>query len=256
MDGPLLSVITVTRDDRAGLARTRASLDAQGWREFEWLVADGGSTDGTLGDLARDPPHWWDSRVDGGPFGGMNRAMGQAQGRYLLFLNGGDRLAGPGVLAGVAAALRAGSPDLLYGDALEDPGTGHLALKPSRHWRWVWYGMPAHHCAILYRRDLVADMEFDMSYRIAADYAFTLEAIRRACRISRMPSALAVFAPDGLSRRHAALGRQEQDRIRAEILGLPQGVRRCISALQFCMASLRSAHPAAYAYLRFGRKQS
>lgn len=257
MGQPLLSVITVTKDDRAGFAATRRSLAGQRWTGFQWLVADGGSQDGTLEDLPGPGPvpDWWDSRADGGPFVGMNRAMAQARGRYLLFLNGGDRLADPDSLGAVAALLEAESPDLLYGHALEDPGTGRMALKPCRHWRWAWYGMPAHHCAMVYGRSATAGLRFDEGLRVAADYAFTLQAIRRSRHIRIWPEPLAVFAPGGLSRRLPALGRREQDRVRAEVLRLPSVARHAITVAQLCMAGIRQAHPATYAYLRFRRTE-
>lgn len=251
---PLLSIITVVRDDPAGLAATRDSLAAQVWQGFEWLVADGGSAPATLAVLNTPGPvpHWLDSRPDGGPFAGMDRAMAVARGDYLLFLNAGDSLADDHVLADLRSHLTA-CPDMLYGDSLEDPGDGVVRVKPSRHWRWAFYGMPAHHCAILYRRALVADLRMDQGYRIAGDYAFTLAALRRAGTVIRLPRVMARFAPGGLSRRHAALGRAEQFRIRRTVLGVCATVAGTIWLLQIVASVIRGISPSGYAFWRFRR---
>lgn len=252
MPTPLISIITVTRNDRAGLAATRASLGMQSWQGFEWRVADGGSTDDSLAALHGPgrQPDLLDSRPDGGPFAGMDRAMAGAAGDYLLFLNGGDCLAGPAVLAQLLPAL-AMAPDLVYGDALEDPGDGQVRVKPSRHWRWCFYGMPAHHCAILYRRDLLTGLRFDCGYRIAGDYAVTAAALARARTCRRLPMVIASFAAGGLSRREAALGRQEQDRIRREVLRLGAPLSSAIRVLHIVAAWVRQRSPGLYAVARF-----
>lgn len=251
---PFFSIVTVVKDDAAGLIRTRESLRGQGWRDVEWLCADGGSTDGTAellagwaGELA-----WWRSGPDGGPFAAMNEAAARARGRYLLFLNGGDRLASGDVLAAVAAqAVRHGFPGLLYGDTLEDPGDGRPRLRPARDVRHAWYGMPAHHCALFYRRDIVAGLAYPAGYRIAADYAYTLAALARVPDPLRLRMTVAEFAPGGLSRRHPALGRREQDHIRRDLLGMGPVSRGAIMAMQHLSSGLRRLAPATYACIRF-----
>ncbi|WP_029011711.1 glycosyltransferase [Niveispirillum irakense] len=255
---PLISIITVVRNDAAGLAATKASITAQGPVDYEWLVADGGSDDDTLSVLDQPGPRpdWLDSRPDGGPFAGMDRAMRQARGTYLLFLNAGDRLAGPGVLAALIPHMTGvGAADILYGDSIEDPGDGKPRCKPARHWRWAFYGMPAHHCAILYRRTLLAGLCFDQGYRIAGDYAVTLDALRRAQRIVQLSVIIAAFAPGGLSRRHATLGREEQKRIREIHFSFPTPIFFAITMLQTVAENLRHLSPKLYAFGRFRRYQ-
>lgn len=252
MTGPALSVITVVRDDPDGLTATRDSLAAQVWRDFEWLVADGGSGPVTLA-LLRGPgprPDWLDSRPDGGPFAGMDRALAAAGGTYVLFLNAGDCLSDPDVLADLAPLLARG-PDLLYGDSLEDPGDGRVRRKPARHRRWAFYGMPAHHCAIFYRRAQLTGLQLDTGYRIAGDYAFTLSVLRRATRVVRTARIVARFAPGGLSRRMAALGRHEQYLIRRRLLMMPATFAAGICLLQIAASSLRHLWPKGYAFWRF-----
>ncbi|MDG5496855.1 glycosyltransferase [Niveispirillum sp. BGYR6] len=255
MGTPALSIITVVRQDRAGLAATRASLGTMP-TGVEWLVADGGSTDDTLAALngPGPQPDWLDSRADGGPFGGMDRALAQARGEFVLFLNAGDRLADPTMLSTLLALTQArDAADLIYGDAAEDPGDGLIRRKPARHWRWAFYGMPAHHCAILYRRQLLAGLRFHCGYRIAGDYAVTVQALARTTAICRIPLLIACFAPGGLSRRQAARGRDEQHHIRMYYLKLSPSLSLALKLLQSVAAILRKYIPKTYALMRFRR---
>lgn len=254
MTAPLLCIITVVCRNRAGLAATRASLGSNLPKGVEWLVADGGSEDDTLAALngPGPQPHWLDSRPDGGPFGGMDRALVHATGTHVLFLNAGDQLAGADILGELLALLAEPQPpDLIYGDTAEDPGDGHFRRKPARHWRWAFYGMPAHHCAILYRRTLLEGLKFDCGYRLAGDYAVTLESLQRAREIRRIPLLLATFASGGLSRQHAALGRNEQHLVRLYQLKMPAFVSQTIKLLQIVAGSFRKHIPKWYAIVRF-----
>ncbi len=161
---PRVSVVTVTLDDLNGLAATHASLREQTFRDFEWVVADGGSTDGTpefLASLA-EAPAWWRSGPDGGLYDAMNRGLGVASGEYLLFLNAGDRLASADTLARlVRAASAAGRPDLVYGDSVESGSDGRPLLKRARSHRTAWWGMFAQHQSMAFRREALIGLSYD-----------------------------------------------------------------------------------------------
>ncbi|HYH22139.1 MAG TPA: glycosyltransferase family 2 protein [Azospirillum sp.] len=254
MTTPRLSIVTVVRNDLPGLLATRGSLRSQSWQGFEWIVVDGASTDGTAEWLAAHPdePAWWRSAPDGGVYDAMNVALEHASGHHLLFLNAGDTLPGPGTLADVAAALKAApDTDFLYGDALERFGDGRTALKPARSHRFAFYGMFTHHQAMVYSRALVGGLRYPTRFAIAADYAFTMQALASARRVVRLPHPLCVFAAGGLSQRRAALGRREQSLIRRELIGLGPLPCAVIAAVQAVFAMLRRYLPSLYEKGRF-----
>lgn len=116
--GPAFSVVTVVRNDIEGLKRTWRSLATQTCSDFEWLVIDGASTDGTpewLQALA-DERLRWISEPDRGIYDAMNKGIGRVQGEIVQFLNADDVLASPDVLSQV--------------------------LKSHRHLGWAWaYGL-------------------------------------------------------------------------------------------------------------------
>ena len=95
-----LSIITVNYNNREGLQKTIDSVICQTWRDFEWIVIDGGSTDGskTLIEEYQDHFAYWCSEPDKGIYNAMNKGIAKAKGEYLQFLNSGDVLYSPACL--------------------------------------------------------------------------------------------------------------------------------------------------------------
>ncbi len=250
----LFSVVTVVRDDLAGLVRTHASLEAQQCRDFEWIVVDGDSRDGSRDWLEanRSRIGWWRSAPDGGIYDAMNIGLGVASGRYVLFLNAGDALAEAGTLAAVATALAgAGWPDFCYGDAFETGPGGRLLLKPARSHRRVWYGMFTHHQAMFCRRAILAGLAFNPAYPVGADYAFTIEVLGRARSHHRVSRPVCIFAPGGCSQRMASSGRRDQSLIRKSLLKHSIVRRWLIHALQLIVYNSRKYLPHVFCALRY-----
>lgn len=104
---PKISVITVNYNNREGLRATLQSTLAQTYSDYEYIVIDGGSTDGSktlLEDQATRVDHWV-SEPDGGIYPAMNKGIAIASGEYLLFMNSGDTFYDAEVLEQVAPAL-------------------------------------------------------------------------------------------------------------------------------------------------------
>ena len=112
---PLLSVVTVVLNDLPGVTRTARSLASQQWRDFEWIVIDGGSTDGTHDFLAEAEPRpaFMASESDRGTYDAMNKGLARASGDLVVYLNSGDRLTHPRVLA--SAVRRLGGAEVTWG---------------------------------------------------------------------------------------------------------------------------------------------
>jgi hypothetical protein len=96
---PVISVISITFRDPAGLGRTLASARAQEAASFEHIVVDGGGDPETRELLEADPTLRWVSEHDEGRYDAMNKGARLAHGELLWFMHGGDCFAGPGVLA-------------------------------------------------------------------------------------------------------------------------------------------------------------
>lgn len=94
MESPLLSVITINFNNADGLKKTLESVVNQTWKDFEYLVIDGGSTDGgqKLIEQYNDKIDYSVSEKDKGIYNAMNKGILKAKGKYLLFINSGDCL--------------------------------------------------------------------------------------------------------------------------------------------------------------------
>jgi putative colanic acid biosynthesis glycosyltransferase len=241
---PLFSIITVSKDNKAGFQQTRESVKLQSFNKFEWIIIDGGSTDGTLDEL--DKERGWVSEPDQGPYDAMNNGMAKAKGDYLLFLNAGDTLAGPHVLEQIAAAIRAQKtlPEFIYGDSLE-LDFYRTARAPTQQNR----GMFTHHQAMLYRREALKGLRYDLSYKIAADYDFTCRFVRSITHILYCPLAICVFETGGMSQQFAQLGRREQYAIRRK-LGVTKRENNLIYAAQSVIWTARRLAPRLYWKIR------
>jgi len=173
-----LSIITVVFNRVRTIADAVRSLHAQTYPDFEHVVQDGGSTDGTielLGELA-DPRTRLVSARDGGIYDGLNRAMARCSGDYVGLIHSDDMLAHPDVLANVMHELERSGADALYGDL--DYVSADNPDRIIRRWRAGHYrpellkrGWMPPHPTLFIRRELCEQLgHYDTGYRIAADY--------------------------------------------------------------------------------------
>lgn len=120
-----LSIITINYNNLEGLKKTVESVVNQTWREFEYLVIDGGSTDGsaTYIESQSSKMDYWVSEPDKGVYNAMNKGIAKATGEYLLFLNSGDVLYNNNVLLETKKTLDL-DMDIVYGDLWIISGLG------------------------------------------------------------------------------------------------------------------------------------
>jgi putative colanic acid biosynthesis glycosyltransferase len=250
---PQFSIITIVRNDRAGLAKTAESVAAQTCRDFEWLIADGASTDGTaefaLG--LNDAQTAAVSKPDRGIYDAMNSGIDRARGDYLLFLNAGDVFTSAETLQIVAARLGGGDIDFLYGDSLEAFAGGRQVYKAAQGHERVGYGMFACHQSMYFRRSLIGDLRYDTGLRVSGDYAFAADILKRQPRIVRLHEALSIFDLSGISIVNRRRGRQENWRVQRDVLGLSLPRRVLTRGAYLGTAMLATQFPWVYKALRF-----
>ena len=129
-----LSVITVSFNARDVIRQTLASVTGQTYSDLEYIVIDGGSTDGTqavIGEYTARIARFV-SEPDGGIYFGMNKGIAAATGDFVLFLNAGDRFADERVLEDVAAFIGAHpGADAVFGDSEQVLEYGSYRIKPA-----------------------------------------------------------------------------------------------------------------------------
>ena len=115
---PLFSIITITFNAEQVLPPTLESVKRQSFTNFEHLVVDGASTDGTVKIAERSGIKGISvvSESDRGLYDAMNKGIRRAKGEYLIFLNAGDAFHAPSSLQEIADAIEQGAqPDIVYG---------------------------------------------------------------------------------------------------------------------------------------------
>ena len=216
---PYFSIITVCLDAETDIAGALDSVLAQTFEDYEYVVADGGSTDGTLDVLRAYEPRFagrmrWLSEPDDGLYDAMNRAVGRASGRYVEFLGADDRLR-PGALAAVARAVAEDpTADVVCGGTHVIGDTGSWDEPPRRAVRrGIPARVPASHQSTFVRREAIrASGGFDLRFGIAADYDLYLHLVEAGARETFVDEVLSEFHLGGVSSRSArATAREYRD---------------------------------------------
>ncbi len=218
--GPLISVVTVTLNCAQTVGATIESVLAQSWQEFEFVIKDGGSTDGTLAVIGDYAVHRLVSRPDTGIYAAMNQAVALCRGDYLCFLNAGDTFADRETLAHVVRQITA-HPEIafFYGDFLSrqrhpiygDPGSvGRPIFAPDRYGRLTAYLTSVCQQTWFVRRDLYVTYPLDTRLGIKADHDFFLHwVLERKIATFHIPEAVIVYAGGGVSQVNEIQLRQE-----------------------------------------------
>ena len=183
----LISVVVATRNAAADLPRCRDSLRAQTLREFEVLVADGASTDGTVAllEASRDVVAWWDSVPDTGPYAARNRALPHARGDWICFLGADDWLWDAEVLASLAPHLRAAAPRcrVVYGRLRQVDPDGNVIEETGEPWEAARAPFRSYRClphpGLMHHRSLFEQHgRFDERFKMAGDYELLLRELK------------------------------------------------------------------------------
>lgn len=255
---PIFSIITICLNDMEGLTRTRASIKEQTNLDFEWVVIDGASKDGTkafLEKLSTSECHWI-SEPDNGLYDAMNKGIERAAGEYLIFLNSGDEFASSGVLEAVAKRIFQGNtPSFIYGDSLERASATSLVYKPARNHSYLWYGMFTHHQAMFYNRKAVGSLRYSLLYPIGADYAFTAELILKSVDVNYLQIPVCIFERGGLSEKNIRQGENDQFLIRRKVLRYPVVVCYLIRSMHAAIKTIKAIFPSLHHFVRYSKKQ-
>jgi glycosyltransferase involved in cell wall biosynthesis len=169
-DCPLFTVVTVVFNGDKGLESTILSVLNQSYRNVEYIIIDGGSTDGTLDILRRheDSIEYWVSEPDNGIYDAMNKALRLARGKWVYFLGSDDTLRNS--LEMVAEYLK--DERIIYFGTVYAPGLKSITQNPLGPWQLLRRNICQQ--AIFYPRALFESHHFNLKYRILADWEFNM----------------------------------------------------------------------------------
>ena len=202
---PRISIIIATYNAGKVLSRCIESIRSQSRRDWELIVIDGGSKDGTIEILQSHARHiaYWHSRPDGGIYDAWNLALSHASGEYVCFLGADDALHATDTLETIFSAIGHGSHDLVTsrGMLMDDSWVPtHPVGAP-----WNEANFPRRirlcHPGLFHHRSLFTRFGgFNTRYRIAADFEFLLR-LPSDIRTFDVPSITVDIQEQGVSRR-------------------------------------------------------
>jgi len=199
---PKLSIITINYNNKEGLSRTIKSVLDQTWQEFEYLIIDGGSNDGSQGVIDSNS-NFLTHRVsekDKGIYHAMNKGIKASSGTYLLFLNSGDVLRGPSVLEDANHQLQ--HFDIVYTDLeLINNGKSRIDSFPDiLSFKQVAYNYLPHPSSFIKRELFEKYGLYDESLKICSDWKFFTEVIcKHNATHKHIEGVLTCFFENGIS---------------------------------------------------------
>lgn len=176
-----ISIITINFNNLHGLKKTMTSVLQQSYSNIEFVVIDGGSTDGSKAyiESCQDDLAYWVSEPDKGIYNAMNKGIDNASGDYLLFLNSGDVLINDTIMNNVSLEL--GEFDIYYGDLikLDKNGLQQLRTFPEKlSFNYFFNRGALPHPSTFIKKKLFNDIAYyNENYKIASDWEFLLIAI-------------------------------------------------------------------------------
>lgn len=216
---PRLSIIVATWNAARTIERCLRSITEQEFKDWELLIADGASTDGTADLIRQHEAHiaWWQSKKDDGIYDAWNQALAHARGGYICFLGADDAWANSNVLMRLYDAMDAQEYDLVSSQGLIfDPKTGKKMLFGAAwNYRRIGRHMVVCHPGLLHSRSLFERHgQFDTRYRIAGDLDFLLR-LPPNTRTMHVDTTSVLIEAAGISRNNVLARLREQREILA-----------------------------------------
>ena len=208
------SIITVNYNNKEGLRKTIESVIHQTFSDFEFIVIDGGSTDGSKEVLKEYDAQidYWVSEPDGGIYQGMNKGIKKAKGDYLNFMNSGDCFYSSDILE-IVSNYQSDADFIVGKDYHYNSEThqGHASIQPSRLTMIHFFIATLDHQSSFIKRELFNDSLYDEGHRLVSDWIFYTEKIVKEQKQVQ-------FIPDIICRREeGGLSEQQREKNRKEI---------------------------------------
>lgn len=222
---PKLSIITVCYNEKE-VEKTLKSITEQDFKDFEWIVIDGGSNPETLDILEkyRSKMDFFLSEKDSGIYNAMNKGIAKAKGEWLIFLNAGDIFFESGALKKAFEyienpCLSYKNADIIYSNCCHrkdyNDFEGEIASypKPEKLNLEFWRQNSLSHAATIIRRNLFENSPYDENFIISADFEKWVKWKSKKKRFKYLNMTLSTFYKTGISVKNIPRREEERKRI-------------------------------------------
>lgn len=220
------SIITVNYNNKEGLKKTIESVEGLSSNNYEFIIIDGGSTDGSVNVIKEHQSSisFWVSEKDDGIYNAMNKGIRQAKGEYINFMNSGDTYYTPNVLSIVEKELK--GYDIVVGKEFhQNPQTGATATTflPMRLSMATFVVSFLPHQGGFIRRTLFNDMLYDESLKIVSDWKFyMLQTVYKNRKVKLINTIICQREQGGISNTGTNLNKEERKQVLNALL--PPGI--------------------------------
>lgn len=195
----LITVITVVFNGVKYLEETIQSVINQNYNNVEYIIIDGGSTDGTL-EIIKKYEHaidYWVSERDAGIYDAMNKGIELSFGEWLYFLGGDDMLHDNSILGSISDEISIASNqcEIIFGKVISDSGK----ITTSRFDSKILLHNTLHHQSCFYRKIIFKYKQYDTSLKIISDYEINLLAYLNKCSFKQLSYIVATCRDGGVS---------------------------------------------------------
>lgn len=170
-----VTIITVVYNGSTSIEKTIKSVVNQTYKNKEYIVIDGASSDNTVEIIKKHSTsiNLWVSEPDKGIYDAMNKGISYATGDWIIFMNSGDVFNNENVLSNIFdnENKKTSGKDIIYSDAISVYNRNEVRIKAQSLNR-MWLSLITSHQAILTRSNLMKANNFNLKYRICADYDF------------------------------------------------------------------------------------
>jgi glycosyltransferase involved in cell wall biosynthesis len=203
-----ISIITIVYNDINFIEKTIQSVLNQTHRNIEYIVIDGGSTDGTTEIIKKYASNisYWVSEKDDGLYDAMNKGLRVAKGDYVIFMNSGDSFVDQHVLANIFTGSN-NNADIYYGETYLVDKSGMVLgtrtdlttrkLPKDLTWQKMINGMVVCHQSIFVKRQLAP--AYDLSYKCSADIEWVIQSLKNAKKIVNANMVISKYLVGGFS---------------------------------------------------------
>ncbi len=226
-----LSIITINYNNKVGLQKTIDSVVSQTFKDYEWIIIDGGSTDGSKELIEEYSQYitYWVSEPDKGIYNAMNKGILKAQGEYLYFLNSGDALYSKSILDEFLSENIYG--DIIYGNLILenlDKSTKEIIYKNDISLSYFLEFKTICHQATIINKELFKNNLYNESLKLVSDWEFEMKQVLKGKVFQYINKFLVIYDNTGLTSKISETQINEYK----QVLGtIPQPIRNDIDEL-------------------------